>query len=82
MAIKMIDNWKKAWKLASVQISALGLILMSILEMVNQAIISLPPSIMKDIPNAQTIGLVLFALGLVGRLLSFGGGKSNGVEQP
>lgn len=82
MAIKMIDDWKKAWKFASVQFSAVGLVLMGILELVNQAIISLPPSITKDIPNAPTIGLVLFGLGIVGRLLVFTGKKLDGDQQP
>lgn len=82
MVIQMIDNWKKAWKFASVQISTVGLILMWILEMVNQAIISVPPSVLKDIPNAPTIGLVLFGLGIVGRILVFTGKNKDGDEQP
>lgn len=82
MAIQMIDNWKKAWKFASVQISTVGLILMGILEMVNQAIISVPPSVLKDIPNAPTIGLILFGLGIVGRILVFTGKNKDGDQQP
>lgn len=82
MAIQVISNWKRAWKFASVQLSTVGLVLMAVLEMVNQAIISIPPSILKDIPNTPTIGLVLFALGIVGRILVFTGKNQNGDEQP
>lgn len=68
MKLRLIDNWKKAWKLASVQINAVGLVFMAI-DFIGQTWNSLPPFIQQKIPNASTIALVLFALGIVGRLI-------------
>ena len=64
----LIPDWKRAWKFASFQISTLGVILMALVEFVNQAWISLPPSVVSQIPHTQTIALALFGLGIVGRL--------------
>lgn len=82
MAVKVIDDWKKAWKFASVQISAVGFILMSVIEMANSALISLPPHLQQQIPHASTVGLVLFGLGLVGRLFKLKEKIQDGDQQP
>lgn len=82
MAIKLIDDWKKAWKFASVQISTVGFILMSVIEMANSALISLPPFLQQQIPHASVVGLVLFALGLVGRLFKLKEKIQDGDQQP
>ena len=66
--IVLIPDWKRAWKFASIQISSLGVLIMGFLELVNQAWISLPPSVVSQFPHAQTIALTLFGLGIVGRL--------------
>lgn len=66
--IVLIPNWKRAWKFASIQISSLGVLIMGFLELVNQAWVSLPPSVVAHIPHTQTIALVLFGLGILGRL--------------
>lgn len=69
--IRVIDNWKKAWKFASVQINVIGLLCMSV-DFLGQTWNSLPPYLHERIPNASTIALVLFALGIIGRLLKLG----------
>lgn len=65
----LIPDWKRAWKFASVQISTLGVILMALVEIVNQAWIVLPPSIVSQIPHTQYIAMSLFGLGVVGRVI-------------
>lgn len=65
--IRPVDDWKKAWKFASVQINFLGVLAM-LVDFMGQTWNSLPPHIHDKIPNASTIALVLFALGILGRL--------------
>lgn len=66
--IKLIPDWKRAWKFASVQWSVVG-ILCSLLEIANQTWMALPPHIAQQVPNSSQIALALFILVLVGRLI-------------
>lgn len=75
--VVLIPNWKKAWKFASVQISALGAVLMLMIELAGQAWISLPPHAQTLIPYSQHIALVLFVLGIFGRVLKLPEKKSD-----
>lgn len=65
--IRLIPNWKKSWKFASIQINVLGALAM-IADFAGQTWNSLPPHIHDKIPNSSTIALFLFLLGIVGRL--------------
>lgn len=64
----LIDEWKGSWKLWSVQLNALGLVLMSFGELFKDSWNQLPDSLSSRIPHAETIGIILFALSLVARL--------------
>lgn len=66
--IKLIEDWRKAWKFASVQINVLGLLVMAI-DFAGQTWNSLPPFIHEKIPNASTVAMVLFGLGILGRIV-------------
>lgn len=66
--IRPIENWRKAWKFASVQWNVVGILCM-LLEIVQQTWQSLPPAIAEQIPNSSRIALVLFLLATVGRLI-------------
>ena len=68
MKVHLIEDWKKSWKFASVQINALGFIVMGI-DFLQQFWGGIPKEIMDNIPHAPTIGLILFGLGMVGRIL-------------
>ena len=68
--MKLIPDWKRAWKFASVQWSVVG-ILCSVVEIASQTWSALPPSIAANIPNSPQISLALFILVLVGRLTKF-----------
>lgn len=69
MKLKLIDNWKAAPKFASVQWSVLGLVLMVLLEAVQSAWVTLPPTVLTQLPNATVISAVLFGLVAAGRVL-------------
>jgi hypothetical protein len=79
--IKLIDNWKSAWKFASVQLSILGITLMTLLELANQTWISLPPALQEQVPNAQLVSLVLFIAITLGRIFKLKETIGNGGEQ-
>lgn len=68
--MKLIPEWKRAWKFASVQWSVVG-ILCTLVEIANQTWSALPPAIAAKIPNSSQIALALFILVLVGRLIKF-----------
>lgn len=77
--MKLIPDWTKAWKFASVQWSALGIFLMGTADLANQIIAQLPEPIQSSMPHATTIAMVVFVMGMVGRMLTFGG-TPNGPE--
>lgn len=80
MKIKLIDDWKRAWKFASVQWGVVGLTLMTVLEYSNQLWIKLPADVQASIPYSGYIPAALFALSIVGRLLVITGDKTDGNE--
>ena len=69
--MRLIPDWKKAWKLPSVQGSLLGVLVMGVIEVIQQAWTSLPPHILERIPHSNRIGLILFLLVLLFRVMTF-----------
>ena len=69
--IGLVPNWKKSWKWASVQISTFGLILFSVVDIIQPMLTGLPRHILEDIPHGSSITIALFALNIVGRLIRF-----------
>lgn len=66
--VGLIEDWKKSWKLPSIQINLLGFLLM-LIEFLSPTWAALPAEIQDKIPHSTTIALVLFGLGLIGRIL-------------
>lgn len=64
----LIDDWHRAFKFASVQISLLGVAAMGAAEVLGSSWGGLPPSLQDRIPHAQTIAMVLFVLNIGGRV--------------
>jgi len=62
--MKLIEDWRKAWKMFSVQAMALCAALQG-------AWVAMPPDLQARIPSAIVSGLsiTLLVLGLVGRLI-------------
>lgn len=81
MKIKLIPDWKGAWKFASIQWSVVGIVVMSILEGVYQGWLYMPKHIQEKIPNVTTIATVLFVLIMVGRLCKAIIGDPDGKEE-
>ena len=69
--VELVPNWKKSWKWASVQISTVGLILFSVVDIIQPMLTGLPRHILEDIPHGSSITIALFALNIVGRLVRF-----------
>lgn len=63
--MKLVDNWRAAWKWFSVQAMALAIA-------VQATWANLPPDLKHSVPDAYvTYGtLALLALGIIGRLVS------------
>lgn len=74
--MKLINEWKQAWKYLSVQFNVIGIILLSILvELPNHLVVSwsLLPSEVKDILDKEHlvyIGIVFMILSTLGRIIS------------
>lgn len=63
-----IPDWKQAWHFASIQWSAVGVVVMSILEAVHQGWLALPSQVSERIPNAPILALCIYVLVMVGRV--------------
>ena len=68
MKLTLVPNWKNAHKWASIWWS-IGGIFISTVALLHEQWLSLDPQLLALIPNAPTIGLVLFLGTIVGRVL-------------
>jgi hypothetical protein len=66
--VELVPNWKKSWKWASNQISTIGLIFFSAIDVIQPLFSGLPRHILDQIPHGSGITITLFALNIVGRL--------------
>lgn len=67
--MKLVDNWKRAWRWWSVRLSAAGAVVMGVAEVAGHSWASLPPELRDTLPHAQTIGLGLFIASALARLI-------------
>ncbi|AHI60142.1 hypothetical protein FROZEN_91 [Erwinia phage vB_EamP_Frozen] len=70
MAIKVIDNWRRAHKFGSLWWTLAG-ILFSVLEVLNSTWFSLPYDIQQKLPNASVVSLVLFICVAIARVINW-----------
>lgn len=70
--MKLVNNWRRAWRWSSVRLSALGAVLMGAAEVAGSSWAALPPDVRDVIPHAPTIALVLFVLMPVARIFRQG----------
>lgn len=68
----LIENWKKAWKFWSVQLTTIGIFLLSFADVLNAAWASMAPSLSAHIPGARYVALGVFILSLIARLIDQG----------
>ena len=69
MKLKLIPDWKRSWKFASIRWNLLGVVAMGVVEFLNQTWQSLPSDVRDNLPHASKIALVLFVLSIIGRML-------------
>ena len=69
--MRLIKEWKKAWKLASVRVAVLGMVLSSAVEIVSHAWVMLPRSLQDKLPSSTTVAIIFLGLTIIGRILSF-----------
>lgn len=67
--VELVPNWKKSWKWASIQISTVGIIFFSVIDVLQPLFSGLPEHILERIPHGSGITIGLFALNIVGRLI-------------
>ena len=65
----LIPDWRRGWKLWSVQFNTIGLGLMAIGEFARNGVDYIPPGLMARFPHAEVIGIIFFTLGIVSRLV-------------
>ena len=78
--IKLIPDWKQSWKFSSIRFSALGAVVMSIMEGVHQGWIAMPSEVSQRVPNAAVIALVIYILVMLGRIYRLTAGTEDDDE--
>lgn len=63
--MKLIDNWRKAWRMLSVQINALAIVWIALPDAKQSEVLSMLPGL-----TANDVAGLLVALGIVGRLIA------------
>lgn len=71
MKVTLISDWKKAWKFASIQIPAAGLVVLTGLDYASQVWFQMSGSVQSQIPYSNIIGIAFLAFSIVGRLVKF-----------
>ena len=67
--VGLVPNWKKCWKWASIQISAGGLIVFSVIDVLQNSFNVVPPHILQKIPHGNDIVVWLFVINIAARLI-------------
>lgn len=67
--VELVPNWKRAWKWASIQISTIGLILFSAIDIIQPIFSGLSNDQLELIPHGSGVAIGLFALNIIGRLI-------------
>lgn len=73
--MKLISNWRDSWRMTSVNLPALGLALLAVLDAAPDALttvwLSLPPDLKAYIPPdfGKWIGFLMIGLGVASRLV-------------
>ena len=79
--LSIIEDWRRAWKWASVRTPALGIMIMTFAHFLGESWSGLPASLQQYIPHADKIAMFLFIVSMVGRLCKLEK-KPNGTESP
>ena len=78
LPVELVPGWKRAYKWASVQISAVSILIFGALEIIQSGLISLPKHLLDMVPYGSRLALILSSMTLIGRLYQWK--KKNGRE--
>ncbi|WBQ32538.1 putative holin [Erwinia phage Kuerle] len=78
--VKLVDNWKRAHKFASIWWTVAGIVAM-IFEILNNTWFSLPQEIQNKIPNASYVSLALFIAIAIARVIQWVKPESNDASE-
>lgn len=67
--MKPIPNWRQAWRLWSVRVSAIFAVLLAAPAQVQDIWNALPPDIQAMIPNAKSVALAITVAATIARVL-------------
>lgn len=67
--MKLIDDWKKAWRFWSVRLSAAGVALLSFPDMFTLVWNQVPADLRAALPYSKEIALALIVASLVARIV-------------
>jgi len=67
--LELVPHWRKSWKWASVQWSTIGILVLSIIDVLQETLISISPDLIKHIPHGSSIAMIVFGLSIVGRII-------------
>lgn len=73
--MKLVDDWRRAWRWASVRASASGVLLVGASEVAQQGWLGLSDDVRANIPHGDTIAIALFILIPLLRIVTFRGGE-------
>lgn len=74
--MKLIPEWRQAWKLKTVRWSAFSILLTGAVDYLNSIWYSLPPEIVNKIPHSSTVSIVMFMVVMFMRLV-----KQNNIKK-
>lgn len=66
---RLIDDAGKWWRMWSVRLNGLGLLLLSASQILSESWSTMPPDLRAALPYANVISIVLFASGLLARVV-------------
>lgn len=70
MSKTLVTNWKSIWKFWSVQLNALGILILAFGDAITQAWMHIPANLVGQVPHTQSIALIVFGLGIIARILN------------
>lgn len=69
--MKLISNWRSAWKFASVLMSGLGIVITMGLETLTGVWVAMPADLRAHLPEPVYIAVGFMVLSILGRVIQF-----------
>ncbi|KPH59275.1 hypothetical protein ADT71_23940 [Novosphingobium sp. ST904] len=69
MRSRLIEDWRLWWRYWSVRLNAIGLAILTGCQLISDAWSTMPPDLRAALPYARDVSILLFAAGIVARLV-------------